>query len=474
MSLLERASECLGSTAIELLPSGERSESKNPTLTFGSNSKPTQITCRAHAYARTVFGLAAKRRIMRAAGALDRFDSEIGNYLFLTATLPGDTDEAKWAVANYSEILINRLKAWFSKRLKERKEFYVWEHQKRGALHFHYCIHVPVEGIKQSIEKGFKRQWARLLDSVGKEFGVNFWGKWACKPLRYRVAILQARVERVYKSVGAYMAGYLAGKGDKHEHDKKHHWFPKRWFGVSRPLSKLVQEHTEKQVEEFGTCREAQEYWSKKEEELIDESLTDTKYCHKVGEGKTHVFYHTQEKQQQLWQSKKMLTHSNREHPRIATLIQSVLLATQCGHQLTMVYPRYSREHFPKSFGYFEDATYSISLKRGALSQTQTRMMIGAYSELSSFTTSEFQLKKLQSLLRRANLLISGHHHQMQWNQYGWLINERDFDEMIDYSIESCQARTSDEDRSASGGEIESSGHVPRDSEPLPEQLTIL
>lgn len=473
-SLKNQAAAFLGVAADSVADLAASNSGDRSPLTFVLNSEGPQITCQAHSYRRTKFGLDAARRIMRAAGAMDRWDAEIGNFLFLTATLPGNTDEAKWAIANYSHLLIDRLKSWFSWKVKDRKEFYVWEHQDRGALHFHYCIHVPDESIKQRIEKGFKRQWVRLLDGIDSEFGTNVWGKWAGKTARYKTGIIQARVERVYSSVGAYMAGYLSGKGSKHGDDEKHYWYPKRWFGVSRPLSKLVQEHTEKRVDEFGTLQEANEFWHKKVEVFSDEVLTERKYPHKVGEGKTHVFYHTRIQQAKLWLENLMLTHSPLQHPNIHAMISTVLRATLDGQKLCMHSKSWRAVLSPKSYGYFEDATWLVSLRRSALSQTHIRSLTETFSKCEFPSGSDSLTSSFGQSLRRANNLISHYHSQMSWNQHGWLNNLNDFNRGVDISPHGLYARTSAERRSDTPGVDSSSPHVGSEPKPGYSQLSFL
>jgi len=473
-SIKAQAASYLDVAADSVADLASSNPNQNPQLDIRSEFRTPPITCSYHAYARTAFGLDAKRRIMRAAGAMDRNDSEIGNYLFLTATLPGDTEEAKFAIANYSHLLIHRLKMWLSKRLSDRLEFYVWEHQKRGALHFHYCIHVPDEDTKLNIEKGFKGKWASLLDGLELEFGCNLWGKWAHHSARYRTAIVQARVERVYKSVGAYMAGYLSGKGDKHERDKSIPYYPKRWFGVSRPLSTLIKNHSEKQIHEFTTHREATEFYAKKEDDFLDEVLTHTQYPHKVGEGKTHVFYHAQEKQSELWQEVRMLAHSKTDHPVISSLIQAVLYATNDGFRMHNDYKRSQTRHSVALSQYLEDGTWLTSLRKGAINQTHIRMMDEAYSAFDWSSDSHYRSVAFTKSLKKAVLLISLYQPQMRWNQFGWLNNQNDFAELIDETQEVCQAGTSAERRSDTTGELEPRGLVPNDSKPVPSQLELL
>lgn len=471
-TLKEKAAQFLEVAVSEVRDLAASAPESFVLLDIRSEFRTTGTTERCNSHARTKFGKPAITRIFRAAGALDRFDSDVTSYLFLTATLPGDTDEAKWAIAEFSHEIIDGLKSWLSKRLLSRNEFYVWEHQKRGALHFHYCIHCPDKNVQAEISRNFKRQVVRLYDAIKEKHDYCVWGRWSNKPTRYKTAILQARSEVVYKSVGAYMAGYLGGEGNKHERDESHQYYPKRWFGVSRPLSALIKTYTEKEEHEFTSLGEASEYMAKIREDLLDDALTFDDFKHKVGEGKTHVSYHTPEIQAQLWQSKKMLTHNPHTQPLISEYISLALRSFQELQQCFRRYPSLNITYTPSLAIAFQDASQLVSLRSRAISRNQIRLLEKAHSNLHLSLNSPYTMRNLDNSLTVFSLATSRYHPQMTFNQFGWLNNTLDFVKPLDNLYEQEYRGTTSIRDSDIGDEIESSGRVPRDSDsPSYEQL---
>jgi hypothetical protein len=405
-------------------------------LTFVENSEPKAKAVFTHSHKRTKFGKAAISRIYDAAGALDRHDSERSNYLFLTATLPGDTEEAKYGIAEYAHEIIDGLKSWLSKRMQNRLEFYVWENQKRGALHFHYCIYVPDIQIQKKIAAEFKAEMVRLYNGIEKNHGCNLWGRYVDYSDTAKSEILQARVEVVYGSVGAYMAGYLAGKGGKHASDTLHHHYPKRWFGVSRPLSGLIKTYTEEVRHEFSSLREANEFFYQTKEYLLDDALTCGEFKHKVGEGKTAYFFHTQQNQLELWQSKTMLIHSPQGHPNIASFISLTLRTIRLLREV-LASSRCLQGSLPLKYVlYFQDATLQASLRNGALSQKTIQNLEGVFSCYDFSSSSDYKIRGLFSSLRLYTILVSKYHREMRFNPQGFLSNNADFDYPVDKLME--------------------------------------
>jgi hypothetical protein len=117
-------------------------------------------------------------------------------------------------------------------------DFYCWELQKRGALHLHYAVHCPDKSAAAAILVGFKAQWVRLLQAVSDRTGTNLFlntetgQNWLEMP-----EAIQAKAERVEKSVGAYLGKYLS-KSSRGT-NAIGQFAPCRWYGVSRPLREL-------------------------------------------------------------------------------------------------------------------------------------------------------------------------------------------------------------------------------------------
>lgn len=417
---------------------------------------------RCNSHARTKFGKDAITRIFRASGALDRLDSDVNNYLFLTATLPGDTDEAKWGIAEYSHEIIDGLKSWLSKRLQSRNEFYVWENQKRGALHFHYCVHCPDREVQAEITRNFKRQMVRLYDGIKRKHGTNLWGKWSNRSTRYRTAILQARTEVVYKSVGAYMAGYLSGKGTKHSEDEHHRYYPKRWFGVSRPLSALIKAMTEKDDQEFTSLKQALEYYGEIREELLDDVLTYNDFPHKVGEGKTGVFYHTPEIQAQLWSRKKAMKYKYNSHPVITDFIQTAMRTT-LQLQSSLRRFKYLEASLPaRSVLFLQDSSLVTFMRNGQLNRKTITELEVIFSSYDFASDSRPIIKNCFLSLRRFNLLAARYFPQMTFDSQGFLAAKTDWIEVLDSVAYPCYVRTNTSDVDAPNALDGGSGLVPR------------
>lgn len=258
-----------------------------PPLTLVRNSELPETPTRRPP---TRFGNNARRCLMRAGGALDKIIGNPGEVLFLTGTLPGSTPEAYQAIADYAHIIVDRLKSWLSKRVQSRYEFYVWELQKRGALHLHYAVHVKDYEIGERILAGFKRQWCRLLNLVGKLANVNLYQRGFGDRRIHRESTVQAYSQRVNKSVAAYLAKYCGKEAGK-LHLRPVPYYPRRWWGQSRPLKRLVDSLTKTFWLTFTNLSSARSKMITIHDELESLSVYQYSYRHKVGVGETSLSY---------------------------------------------------------------------------------------------------------------------------------------------------------------------------------------
>lgn len=233
-------------------------EAPPPSLTDGSNSSPPQP--RKPGYggtpARTRFGLRARRRIIRAGACLDEFVPGM-DVLFLTGTLPGGTTAAMQAIADWSSWLVLELKKWIFKREKAADSLYCWEYQKRGALHLHYAVRIASEAARAFIQANFKRWWYGAMTRVSERAGVDVFGRRQGGSWRDCPDKIQADAQVVTKSVGRYLAKYLAKSATGHASTMLP--TPVRWFGVSRSLSKRVANQTYEVLLRFSDVRRFRE-----------------------------------------------------------------------------------------------------------------------------------------------------------------------------------------------------------------------
>jgi hypothetical protein len=248
------------------------------------------------------FSKYARRKILHAGAVLDS-DYQPSDCLFLTLTLPGSTPEALTAIAAWSGYLIHRLKAWVNKFLPGREEIWVWERQKRGALHLHWSFVCLSKEVEERIRRGLKGEWIRLLESVSDRSGVDLFRKSQEYTHRGKgVAVVQ--VERVRKSVAGYLAKYLSkesfrasGFGDGGSILVA----PSRWYGISKALHKKISERTREIRISYLNRRE----WLESYEDFLSLLSRIASWCHsdryKFGEGRNIYARIDIELQERIW-----------------------------------------------------------------------------------------------------------------------------------------------------------------------------
>lgn len=235
------------------------------------------------------FTLNGRRQILRSAGALEKIGRQPNDSLFFTGTLPGSTSESMEVLARWSGYIVDRLKSWASKYAQDRLEFYCWEHQKRGALHLHWCISLPSHDSGEPLLRGFHKQWRKLLLTVSRKSGIDMFarsegGTWKGDPTKPRTD-----AQRCEKSLAAYMAKYCS-KGNDSLQNKAHS--PSRWWGVSRPLLALTRSLTsEKKVvcSNINSARKREQDLIEIMEAYCEEVHTYSSHC---GTFKVRVGYH--------------------------------------------------------------------------------------------------------------------------------------------------------------------------------------
>lgn len=236
------------------------------------------------------FGLNAKRTLLRIGGALDENDPNPGNGLFFTGTLPGSTPAALSAIAAEASWLVHRTKAWVATYVPSKLDFYVWELQRRGALHLHYYVYCPSADIRARLMAGWKQEWAGLLLAVGLKHGCEMFRRGFGDFCLHPVEKLQAYCQEVRKGVGAYLSKYCS-KGLDANSNRHEKYFPKRWWGCSRPLTALLREKTSEQTFRFSRLSEAESWLEGLREETAPLSEREYRYHHRAGIGVTVIQY---------------------------------------------------------------------------------------------------------------------------------------------------------------------------------------
>jgi hypothetical protein len=196
----------------------------------------------------TRFGIRAKRTILRSGGALDGLP---GCQAAITLTLPGSGLKAYQTLADWSGYAANRVKTWIYDTLQKYGDiywFYVWELQKRGALHMHLCVYCPFEECYRKIEDGIKDAWISVLGSIEKKSGVRMFLSEEGIDWRSNSQYIQVDCQRVRQSVSAYFAKYCTKEKGVSEEHIENGIRPSRWWGCSRKLLSLLHSKTRRFV----------------------------------------------------------------------------------------------------------------------------------------------------------------------------------------------------------------------------------
>jgi len=322
---------------------------KIPPLSLGSNSKPERHSA---GYGNlpakpSTFGLNAKRSLIRAGAAMDS-DCLAHERLFLTGTLPGSTDSSFRAIAAYSGHIVNGLKAWVAKYVKAKLDFYCWEYQKRGALHLHYCVHIPTESDRSIILGGFKSWWIQAMHRIGDLSSTDMFRKDENYTHLSDTSKIRAVAEVCRKSPSRYLAKYLS-KSVSPARGSARLFTPSRWWGTSRPLKALLA------VKSFvvNICEGGYQSIRKKWELVkhvyaTSESVTYS-YVHKFGMGETVICYpNSPIESKELWiqlqaQSSMNRIQSTIQHqtPSMVLKIQKVKMLDWCHQSLNTLSPSF-------------------------------------------------------------------------------------------------------------------------------------
>jgi hypothetical protein len=193
-----------------------------------------------------------------------RFANEV------TLTLPANTHEAFTALAAYSGYAINRLFQPIRRKYGDDcLWFFVWEYQKRGALHLHICTYHPDEMEGLLISAQLIEQWHKILVDISELSQVCMF----LDKRRDRCTVRsshQHHTSQIKKDVGAYFAKY-AGK-----EESKDSWYIQkypvsRFWGSSRSLKRIVRENSLRFDFDYqGNEKEAIEKYSRLIENIIE------------------------------------------------------------------------------------------------------------------------------------------------------------------------------------------------------------
>ncbi len=248
------------------------------------------------------FGTDQRRAMLRAGAIVDKYAK--GRQVLLTGTLPGSTNEANFALACWSGYAVNRLQQWLRRITPSMLNFAVWEYQRRGALHLHYCATYETEEQKQAIMDGFKPMWFRILSDISAKSGVDVFEREDGSSWADCMDAIQADSQQVERSVAAYFSkyaskGYHADVSAEMDAAKLTRFCPSRWIVLSRQVSRLIAEHTWKK-NWTGFSAEIAQKFDELHYELSADCIAKHSYEWKNVPGKTYIFYFDDERFEQI------------------------------------------------------------------------------------------------------------------------------------------------------------------------------
>ena len=171
-----------------------------------------------------------------------------------TLTLPANYHEAFECVAAHSGAIINSLFQPIRDKYPDTNHwFFVWEYQRRGALHAHIAHYHPDECEGMLIGNILIEQWHKILCEISENSGIDLFlsaQKDRCTIRQFH----QHHTQPMRKSVAGYFSKYASKAGQKEENDyiKKFSQMypPSRFWGCSKQVKAIAKNNS------FHNCRD--------------------------------------------------------------------------------------------------------------------------------------------------------------------------------------------------------------------------
>lgn len=197
----------------------------------------------------------ARHRILEAGTLFDRKLSGDFKGYFVTFTLPGSSLEAYDSLSRWSGYLSNRVLQAVRDWNKNALWFYVWELQRRGALHMHLFVAIPNEAPSDILKSRLRDVWYRTLQSIGDKESVDMFFN-AERNFHPSPDDWQFDFQLVEKTPAQYISKYVGKQAEAPRRtpsleEGKNVYYPHRWWGMCRELKRLVDENR------FQVCMDA-------------------------------------------------------------------------------------------------------------------------------------------------------------------------------------------------------------------------
>lgn len=461
--------EMLSHAPVSPAPGGERHADLSPPLDISPevDAPPAKLIRK-----RTVFGANAKNTLLRAGGALDTVSQKPYHYVMLTGTLPGGTPDAMQVIADESSWIVHAIGKWLKKYYKSKHWFYVWELQKRGALHIHWCVYLPNTYQRCKLLWTWWDKWHSILQHLQEKTGVDLWRRKDGSYHHKGHSVLQADAQQVYRSVAAYLAGYCSNAKDKHRHDKNCPYFPSRWWGYSRPLKKLLDDLTDTIEVEHTSYRAARYEMVTHYEKVSHDSPKSHHYPHKIGIGSTIVSYHPEDKGNSIWHPLKSMLYNLRHHPNTSFLIATYRRLAVETTSFLEACPKQVQTSYAPLLTTLRGLTFPSAARGYGIAQRDMTVIRMIPSDLNSSLNTVPDWERLRLNWWHLQDSVKGLEKLLTWDRFGNLSNYEDCLKLLDEHPSRRYVSTTDPDgagdtRGAANGSLSPQTPLP------PEQICL-
>lgn len=296
-SASDSASLTAGEIAVNVPLPGTDDACEPQPLTGVLNSEPRVRSGFGRLGRFTRFHRAARNRVRRLGHVLEQ-QYEPSESLFMTGTLPGSTPAAFEAIARYSSWLVDAFKSWLSKRCggSERADLFVWEWQKRGALHLHWVSGFDSPQALQSVKAGFHSWWVGALRQISEKSGVDLFQRSGGSTWRDNPEVVQARAEVVTKSVGRYLSKYVSkcqspNKWEYQRLRQRGYFCPVRWWGSSRRLTQSLDAQTVRNERDYSSFKKGYNVFETVRQVCQNIGISAIEYKDKIGSGLNMIIF---------------------------------------------------------------------------------------------------------------------------------------------------------------------------------------
>lgn len=163
----------------------------------------------------------------------------------ITLTLPSSEGAAFQAISDYSAYATNRIFQLIRRKYPDTFWFYVWEHQKRGALHMHLAILPSDVSMGEAIGDEIGAKWYEVLSDISEKTGVDMLFS---KGFNRQIAFGEGHFynQPMRKGCGQYFSKYASKNSGKYSDSidsvNARKYPPSSFWGRSRGLKKLCDE----------------------------------------------------------------------------------------------------------------------------------------------------------------------------------------------------------------------------------------